>query len=70
MNGMKEKALALLREQQCKGLEEKAKLLVIRKLVESEGAFDLVGAVIDEVCFDNGFRANHLLSEAIIPQIL
>ena len=45
---LKEKALALLREQQCKGLEEKAKLLVIRKLVESEGAFDLVGAVIDE----------------------
>lgn len=48
VNSGKERALALLREQQCERLEEKAKLRVIQKLVESEGAFDLVGAVIDE----------------------
>ena len=45
---LKEKALALLREQQCECRWEKDAQIVLTKLVESDLSIDLVGTVTDE----------------------
>lgn len=59
---MREKALALLREQQCEYEWEKDVRLVLQKLLESELTIDLVGTIIDE--------AGHLIMYAINKQAL
>ena len=45
---LKEKALALLREQQCESKWEKDARLVLTKLVETDLTIDLVGTITDE----------------------
>ena len=45
---LKEKALALLREQRCESRWEKDYQLVLTKLVESDLTMDLVGTIRDE----------------------
>ena len=49
MKDLKEKALALLREQRCECNWEKDAKLVLTKLVESDLSIDLFGTVTDEV---------------------
>ena len=46
---LKQKVLALLREQQSKNRNESAALRVLEMLVESELTIDLVGTITDEV---------------------
>lgn len=59
---MREKALALLREQQCEYEWEKDARLVLQKLLESGLTIDLAGTIIDE--------AGHLIMYVINKQAL